>query len=357
MPPPITKKSVYHGLRIFILLTLLGFVLIFYLTGTRETIQALRQFRLSYFFLAVLLIAVDFLSGAGRIFIFIRKLGHYSKIHAFWASFKANLSNVFLAAATPFQTGGGVAQIYMLNREGYSVAGATSVSIMNFVATLGFLMIAGLMALRWMTRTYTDFQFRFILSFSSAVFYIVTFVFLVFLIRPMMIGRGVEWLIRRAGRIWKKKAHTFDHVASKIHGFVESYQSHIVRFWRHEKPTLFHNIWLTIVLYFNKCVMAYIVLKGMGLDPDFFKVVSVQVLLIFLIYFCPTPGASFLAETSTAALMSLLIPDHLVSVFSILWRFFTTYFGVIVGGIILMRVIGTKPKSSGNQQISNTDVV
>ena len=103
--------------------------------------------------------------------------------------------------------------------------------------------------------------------------------------------------------------------------------------------------------------MAYVVLKGIGLDPDFFKVVSVQVLLIFLIYFCPTPGASFLAETSTAALMSLLIPSHLVSGFLLLWQFFTTYFGVIGGGIILMRVIGTKPKSSGNQQSSNTGVV
>ena len=90
--------------------------------------------------------------------------------------------------------------------------------------------------------------------------------------------------------------------------------------------------------------MAYIVLKGMGLNPDFLQVVSIQILLIFLIYFCPTPGAGFLAETSTAALMSLIIPNHLLPVFSILWRFFTTYFGVIVGGIILMRTIGGSSK-------------
>ena len=342
MQPTITKKSVNHGLRIFIILTLAGFILIFYLTGTKETVQALGTFRLPYFLLAALLIGVDFFSGAGRIFIFIRKIGHHSQKHAFWASFRANLSNVFLAAATPFQTGGGVAQIYMLNRAGYSVAGATSVSIMNFVATLGFLMVAGLMVLRWMQRTYTDFQFRFILSFSSGVFYFVTVAFFIFLFRPMIIGKGVEWLVLRIGKLWKKKAHTFENVSHKIHAFVESYQSHIVYFWKNEKPTLFHNIWLTIVLYFNKCLVAYVVLKGMGLNPHFFQVVSIQILLIFLIYFCPTPGASFLAETSTAALMSLLIPNHLVSVFSVLWRFFTTYFGVIIGGIILMRTIGSQ---------------
>ena len=346
MPPTISKKSVYTGLRIFLILTLIGFSVIFYLTGTEETIQALSNFRMFYFLLAAVLIGVDFFSGAGRIYIFIRKMKKLSDKDAFWASFKANLANVFLAAATPFQTGGGVAQIYMLNRAGITVAGATSVSIMNFVATLGFLMMAGIMVLRWMARTFTDFQFKFILSFSSGVSYVVTAVFLIFLFKPRIIGKGVEQLILSIGKIWKRKADTFKNAASKIHDFVESYKSYINYFWKNEKMVLVHNLWLTVVLYFNKCLMAYVVLKGMGIEADFFQVVSVQILLIFLIYFCPTPGASFLAETSTAALMSLIIPKHLVSVFSILWRFFTTYFGVIVGGFILMKAIGSTPQKS-----------
>jgi len=345
MPQSLSKKSVVSGLRIFIVLTLAGFVLIFYLTGTRETLQALEKFHFSYFLLAVLLIGVDFLSGTGRIFIFIRKIGPLSNKKAFWASFKANLANVFLAAATPFQTGGGIAQIYMLHRAGISVAGATSVSIMNFIATLGFLLIAGLLALHWMTRSFVDFHFRFILSLSSGVFYIVTLLFLIFLFRPMVIGRAVEWVLQRIGNRWKKKSGTFDVIISKIDSFVKNYQSHIHYFWRKERLVLFHNFWLTAVLYFNKCFVAYIVLKGMGLKPEFLQVVFIQILLIFLIYFCPTPGASFLAETSAAALISLLIPHHLVSVFSVLWRFFTTYFGVIVGGVILMRTIGSRGDS------------
>lgn len=335
-------------MRIFIVLTLAGFILIFYFTGTRETLQALQKFRLSYFILAAFLIGVDFLSGTGRIFIFIRKISSIPQKKAFWASFNANLSNIFLAAATPFQTGGGIAQIYMLNRASISVAGATSVSIMNFVATLSFLMIAGITALRWMTRTYTDFKFRFILSFSSGIFYAVTLLFLIFLFRPMIIGRIFEWIIQRPGNLWKKKSHTFEEFSHKIHDFVRSYQTHIHHFWKNEKPVLFHNLWITAVLYLNKCLIAYVILKGMGLNPDLYQVVSIQILLIFLIYFCPTPGASFLAETSTAALMSLIIPNHLVSVFSVLWRFFTTYFGVIVGGFILMRAIGS---ASGQQKI------
>ena len=337
----ISKTSVQKGLRLFAILTLIGFSAIFYMTGSRETLHALKDFRWFYFLICVLLFGVDLISGTARIYIFTRKMEGQTPSNAWWGAFKANLSNIFLAAATPFQTGGGVAQIYMLNRSGVSVAGATSVSIMNFVATLSFLMASGIMVLRWMSLRFADLPIQAILKISSIVFIAVTVIFFVFLFKPMWIGNGIEkglaWLSRR----WKKRSALLHGASTKVHAFVETYQGYLSYFWKEEKLTLFHNIWLTLVLYFNKCLMAYVVLKGMGLETDFWQVVSIQMLLIFLIYFCPTPGASFMAETSAAALMSLIIPHHLVSVFSILWRFFTTYFGVIIGGMILMKAIGT----------------
>ncbi len=331
-------------MRIFVILTLAGFLLIFYLTGSRETLTALRSFRFSYFLLAALLIAVDFLCGAGRIYIFIRKMGHLPDSKAFRSSFDANLANIFLAAATPFQTGGGIAQIYMLNRDGISIAAATSVSVMNFIVTLAMLLVGGLLSMRWLNRTFENLQFRYLLSFSTFIFYAVIIFFIFFLIRPGLFGRVLERLLDWLGTRFRKHSDTFNKYSSKIHGFVTAYQSNIRYFWKNEKWVLFHNLWMTVVLYFNKCLIAYVVMKGMGLDPGFWEVIYIQLLLIFVLYFCPTPGASFLAETSSAALNSVLIPGHLVSVFSVLWRFFTTYFGVIVGGIVLMKAIGSHPE-------------
>lgn len=344
----LSKKSIHHGLRLFLILTLAGYSAIFYLTGSRETFAALKFFQFRFFLIALLLIGVDLFSGAGRIWIFIRKISRLPDRSAFWIAFKSNLANIFLAAATPFQTGGGLAQIYMLNRHGISVAGATSVSMMNFMATLLFLLISGIMVIRWMARRYTDFQFHFILTFSSSIFYAAFAVFLVFLLRPMAIGRAVEWILLRL-KFWSKR----EHYARKIESFILSYQAHIRKFWKKDKKLLFHNLWLTAVLYFNKCLLAYVILLGMNQNPDFTEVVSVQILIIFLIYFCPTPGASFLAETSCATLMSLFIARHLVSVFSILWRFFTTYFGVILGGVVLMRTIGTETAEASPEPASS----
>jgi uncharacterized protein (TIRG00374 family) len=339
----LSKKSIHTGFRLFILFTVCGFFVIFFFKDTEETVTALRYFRFEYFLLAAVLVGLDFTTGAARIFIFIRKISPLSDMQAFWAAFKANLGNIFMAAATPFQTGGGVAQLYLLHRAGIPVSVGISVGVINFIATLIFLMIGGLVVLGWIRRTFPAFQLQLILTISSAFFYGFTVLFIIFLFRPMLISRFIQWILYRFGKIWRGRSGLFQNWAQRAHDFIEQYQTYLQYFWRHERALVFYNVWITFGLFFNKCFIAYIVLKGMGLNPDFTRVIGIQICMIFLIYFCPTPGASFLAETSAAALMSLLIPAHLTPVYSVLWRFFTTYFGVILGGLILMRILSRAP--------------
>ena len=62
-------------------------------------------------------------------------------------------------------------------------------------------------------------------------------------------------------------------------------------------------------------------------------------LIIFFLYFAPTPGASLIAETGMSAVMSLIVPAYALSVFTVMWRFFTTYFGVLLGSLVLLRIL------------------
>ena len=351
MPPTIRKESIITGLRIFVILTIAGLILVFYRAGSQETIESLAHFQLWYFALAASLIAVDFVAGAARIFIFVRKITPISEARAFAAAFRANLANTFLACATPFQTGGGLAQIYMLHRAGIPVSDALSVSIMNLIATLSVLLVSGLVVMRWLAARFNESHFRLILDVSSWVFYLVTLLVVVFVFRPVLISRAVRWLLTLLGRLWKRKAQSLGRLADRFCDFVHDYHKQIVYFWRNEKLVLIQNLLITVGLFFNKCLLAYVVLRGMVLEPGFVDVVAIQILLIFFIYFAPTPGASFVAETSAAALMSLLIAEHLVPVYSVLWRFFTTYVGVMIGGIILMRAFGSAaPSPEGDRE-------
>jgi len=51
-------------------------------------------------------------------------------------------------------------------------------------------------------------------------------------------------------------------------------------------------------------------------------------LIYFISYFAPSPGASGVAELSTAALMSSILPRGLLPVFALLQRFFLLYIPV-----------------------------
>jgi uncharacterized protein (TIRG00374 family) len=143
-----------------------------------------------------------------------------------------------------------------------------------------------------------------------------------------------------ASRIFKSRSKVFQKWSQKAINFTNDCHGYIRFYWKSKKVTFCWNYIITIILYFNKCLVAYIIFLGLQVRPNFWQVVMLQMVIIFFLYFTPTPGASFVAETSTAALMSLIAPQHVLLLFTVLWRFFTTYFGVILGSVVVAKAIG-----------------
>jgi uncharacterized protein (TIRG00374 family) len=325
------------GVRVFLLLTILGIAIIFYITGSEKTWLALRKFHLRYFILASFLILVDLLSGAWRIHIFVKKI---NPDRSFAVCFKANLANIFLAATTPFQTGGGVAQLYVLNRNGIPYAAGVTVSMLNFVATLSMLFIVASIILTTIPTHLVGYNYLFVvMDISKFAFYSVSILFLLFMFRPAILGKFVQFFFAIWTRIFPLKKDILKNYSNKIIKFIQQYQGYLHYYWANEKFALVLNYMLTIILYFNKCLIAYVIFLGLGLNPNFWQVIMLQLLIIFFLYFAPTPGASLIAETSTTAIMSLIAPTHILSLFTVLWRFFTTYLGVILGSFVFLELI------------------
>ena len=77
----------------------------------------------------------------------------------------------------------------------------------------------------------------------------------------------------------------------------------------------------------------------MGLDVPFIQTIFIQITLFLIFYFSPTPGASGVAELASAQLMGTIIPKSSQAVFTVLWRTFTLYIGVTVGGVIMLKYL------------------
>ena len=63
-------------------------------------------------------------------------------------------------------------------------------------------------------------------------------------------------------------------------------------------------------------------------------ILLIQTLVMFLLYFAPTPGASGIGEVLSAAVMSSYVPRELTPIYILLWRLILTYFTLGFGFIV-----------------------
>ena len=81
------------------------------------------------------------------------------------------------------------------------------------------------------------------------------------------------------------------------------------------------------------------ILKGLGIDVNYFHVFFLQVLLILFTFFFPTPGGTGAVEGGFAVLFTTIAPRHILGVYTLIWRFFTSYLSAITGGFLTLKVL------------------
>jgi uncharacterized membrane protein YbhN (UPF0104 family) len=126
--PTISPRKIRTGLQLFLVFSVVGFFIVFQRASLSETWHQLGNFDLRFLGLTLALVVFDWFASATRIYIFARKV--YRPI-TFGACMRSCLANVFLGGATPSQTGGAAAQIYVLYAEGMTVVDATVVCFLG----------------------------------------------------------------------------------------------------------------------------------------------------------------------------------------------------------------------------------
>ena len=82
-------------------------------------------------------------------------------------------------------------------------------------------------------------------------------------------------------------------------------------------------------------------------EAQFVDVLLVQTLITFLLYFVPTPGASGVAELTSAIVMSVYVPIALTPLYIMIWRLILSYFTIAFGFFVLWRWVGQGLRSIG----------
>jgi uncharacterized protein (TIRG00374 family) len=259
-----------------------------------------------------------------------------------------------MAAITPSQTGGGPAQILMLNREGLSMPKSIAVSVVTFMCTLVFMLLLALMLSGMGLQHFGELRFQHFFQYGSWAFALVFGAFLIFFMKPTLFGivmdRGASALYRVLG-----KAYHRPRWIQRLFYYAEECHVTFLLYLRKGKGTFLAGVGLTFLVFFNKFAIAWVVLKGLGLHPGLVQVVLIQILILLIVYFSPSPGSSGVAELVSAALMTRIVPREMLPVYTVLWRFFTLYLGVGVAGTMLLRYLGKGGRMLGEKVEMNNE--
>jgi len=329
------RKHILRGVRIFVLLTVVGFAAIFYFTTTRESLKALQSLKVDFMLLALFLVLADLILCGLRIYIFFTK--EIMKKVRFLDCVKANLTNYFLSAITPASTGGGPGQLYSLTRRGVPLSGAVSVTMINFFSTLLFFLLTYVLVFFLTQQGVFAKGLTYLVRFSFLAFSAAFLAMTIMLIKPKSLHVLFRIFSFFTKIIWRKNIEKRKQLLEKIEDQVVQLRFYLQHFFHKQKQTLLLSFLLTVVIYVNKYLMAYVILKGLGLNVDFLQVMYLQIIQFFIIYFSPTPGASGIAEVSSVSLMATLIPKGYLPVFAILWRIFSDHLGVALGGWVTLK--------------------
>ena len=89
--------------------------------------------------------------------------------------------------------------------------------------------------------------------------------------------------------------------------------------------------------------IALVLPAGLNMHAPMLRVFLMQFVIFFITYFSPTPGASGVAELSTYWIIaSAAGQQNLLGVYTVIWRFFTSFLGVGVGALVVLSLIGKR---------------
>jgi uncharacterized protein (TIRG00374 family) len=339
-----------QGLRLFFALTVIGLVFVMYRSSFLVSIESLSGFRWQFLLLALALVLLDWLLAGLRIYVFAARL---LPGISFIGCVRAGLANIFLGGVTPSQTGGGPGQIYVLYKEGMPVFDAMVVSFLGaFLGTVLFLPLCSLVFLVLFEPVSVDFRLHYLLSGSFVVFLFFMILAAAGLFNPGLVkrsARSVAGLIPPLNR-WLERRGYLD--AADI--LVDRYNSMMKYFLSRGRSALVIGFILSAAIYINKFTIAWVVLRGMGLEAPYIEVIYTQLVLIMIFYFAPSPGAAGVAEISAAEVMKGIVPAGYVGAYVFLWRLFTLLIGLAAGALVMVRCVYRERKDeSGIEQVND----
>lgn len=327
------------------LVTFTILLILFFKTNQLENmVEALKQIKPIFIGFAVLLIMGYWLFEA---YILYRLIKHSEAHLSFSAALKITLAGQFFNGITPFASGGQPAQLYMLHKHSIPLGTGASVLTRKFIIYQAALVFYSLIVVAFESAYFMHEipHFAFLGLVGFAVNLIVISVLLLLAYRytfTMRIAIGFAKFIRKKSkcRAVKRRCRLTLVQLRNFHAQMDKAREKrtawfVLGFLSMLQLTLFFSIPLVIGYGFHLT------------NLSIFYMIGAAAFVSMITAFIPIPGAALGAEGSFFLVYQIFFPSKLVITALLLWRIFTYYMPLLVGGTVVMTL--KKPVAISNQ--------
>jgi glycosyltransferase 2 family protein len=336
MPRLLTPKLLVRGFEFFAVASLAGFGLtLLYGNDFSAFLAAVGRLNWIWVLAGLGLASMDWIGGGLRLWVVAR---HVYPRPSFKGMVLAGGMGAWAAYITPLNSGAGPMTMYTMRRYGVPLPVAVTSTFMSFVATILFFAIAGPLAVVFgagrslgergdvLGLSLFDLFLGSLIIVGAIGILMAIVIFFPRLVR--------DWIQRAAvaiGRRSRRVAHRLERLQAGIDQAHES----VVAF--NSPKGWLALFWATVLSgpsHANKLLAGYVALRALGIEAHFVDILLVQTLVMFLLYFAPTPGASGVGEVLSAAVMSSYVPRELTPIYILLWRLTLSYFTIGLGFVV-----------------------
>lgn len=324
------RANLKRAIRISATVISITLLLILVFTLEKKTFQALTGIKPLFVFGLFLLWGIFVYIDGVRLMLLTRAGGTPISVRR---AVEINLIGYFFAAVTPFQTGGFPFQLILMRKDNISPGRAMAYLTLRGVSIYGPIYVVAPFLLIMIMQTTKSGIVDLLLNYLV----VMVTLFITIAVFSFMKPEHTETLVEKIKpRVPKKLAGLLDMAVAEIKEFRLS-----LLLMRRNRGH--GNLYLMIITSSLLALLVYLfiapaVLYSLGADAfNPIHAMGIQVVLMALLLFVPTPGAGGIAEMGGVALFALVTPKYLLGLFVILWRFFTFYLSAIVGGILTLK--------------------
>ena len=260
-------------------------------------------------------------------------------------SFRSTLAvvwiNYFGCAITPMQSGGGPFQIYLLYKDGVSIGKSVAITLVRTLQILFLLALVvpfSLLADPEIIKKYV--YMRWYVCYVVIFIILCAFLLIVSVIRPQWMKHWVNAVLVWIKRMGILKSRYLLNAVRWVSREIDAYNTNIKLFSSTGKWWLLLSAVLAIIHLIVYMSIMPCLIKAAGFNVNYIQCLLAESLLLFMLYFVPTPGASGAAEGGAVAVFGLFVPWSVAGVMAVTWRLLSEYTGIALGTFIVVRMLG-----------------